>query len=72
MKMRVYTRRKTFSIVRHVQNSVKDTRYALVNILIESDFVMFNRRIIVTKDTVSNIISNGFKQLMSYIKNVFC
>ena len=31
-------------------------RYALVNILIESDFVMINRRIYVTKITVSNII----------------
>ena len=34
-------------------------RYALVTILIESDFVMINRRIFVTKITVSNIISNG-------------
>ena len=32
-------------------------RYALVNILIESDY-MFNRRILVTIDTVSNIISS--------------
>ena len=32
---------------------------ALLNILIESDFVMINRRIFVTKITVSNIISNG-------------
>ena len=30
-------------------------RYALVNMLIESDF-MFNRRIFVTKITVTNII----------------
>ena len=34
-------------------------RYALVNILIESDFVIFNRRIFVTKNIVSNIITNG-------------
>ena len=34
-------------------------RYALVTIPIESDFVMFNRRISLTKITVSNIISNG-------------
>ena len=33
-------------------------RYALVNILIESDFVMINRRIFVTNNTVSNIILN--------------
>ena len=34
-------------------------RYALVKILIEFDFVIFNRRIFVTKITVSNIISNA-------------
>ena len=38
---------------------IEHYRYALVNILIESDFVMFNWRIFVTKITVSNIISNG-------------
>ena len=60
MKMLVYTRRQTIRIVRHVQNSIEGHyRYALVNIRIESDFVMFNRRIFVTKITVSNIISNG-------------
>ena len=33
--------------------------FVLVNILTLSDFVVFNRRIFVTKDVVLNIISNG-------------
>ena len=49
MKMRVYTRQKTFSVVCHMQNlGIGHYLYALVNILIESDFVMINRRIFVT------------------------
>ena len=60
MKMRVYTWRKTFHIVLHMKElGIGHYRYALVNIFIESDFVMFNRRIFVTKITVSNIISNS-------------
>ena len=42
-----------------MQITVRHYRYALVNNLIESDFVMINRRTFVTKATVSNIISNG-------------
>ena len=34
--------------------------YALVNIPFESDFILLNQRILVTKDTVPNIISNGW------------
>ena len=60
MKIRVYQRRKTFSIVCYVQISVLLLyRYASLNILIESNFIMFNRRIHVPKLTVSNIISNS-------------
>ena len=42
-------------------------RYALLNILIESNFVMINRRIFVTKITVS-ILFQTVEQLMSYIE----
>ena len=60
MKMLVYTRRKN---IQHraprAKLGIGHYRYALVNILTESNFVMINRRIFVTKITLSNIISNG-------------
>ena len=58
MKMRVYmnTRREPFGIVPRAQPDLKTLYYAYVNILIESNFVIFNRRILVTKDTASLLL----------------
>ena len=50
--IRVFTRQKTLSIVLEIYRSY-------VNILIELNFVMFNRRMHLPKYTVSNIISNS-------------
>ena len=73
MKIRVYTWRKTFSICVPRAKPVKVLyRYAQMNIVIESNFEMFNRRIHVPKYTVSNIISNSLIIKGLYCKNVFC
>ena len=68
--MSIHTAKNISHCASRAKLGIGHYRYALVNFLIESDFVIFNRRIFVTKITVSNI-SNGL--IMSYIeKNVFC
>ena len=58
--MRVYTRRKNiWPRVTRAKQVLVLYRYAQMNILIESNFVMFDRRIHVPKYTVLNIMSNG-------------
>ena len=59
--MLVYTLQTTFGMVPHVQSPEKGHNlYASVNIPLKSYFILFSRRILVTKDTVPNIITNGY------------
>ena len=65
--MRIHTAKNIAHHAPHAKPNIRIYLYAKV-----TDFVMFSGRILVTKDTVSNVISNGvcIYYLTSYIEKL--